>query len=84
MRRVFVFLVGREDYRIESRRVVSLVIVDVESVDIVDIVDVVSTAVVDEFVVSVFVLEQAVVSAISDSIRKANLAMFVYSFERLR
>ena len=67
----------------------SPVIVAVESVDIidvesVDIVDVLSTAVTDELVVSVFVLEQAVVSAISDSIRKANLAMFVQSFECLQ
>ena len=58
----------------------SVLIVDVESVLIVDIVDVLSTTVADVSVVSVFVLEQAVVSAISDSIRKANLAMFVWDF----
>lgn len=55
----------------------SVLIVDVESVLIVDVVDEESTTVADESVVSVLLLEQAVVSAISDSIRKANFAMFV-------
>ncbi|GAB3639672.1 hypothetical protein GCM10027423_03080 [Spirosoma arcticum] len=59
----------------------SVLIVEVESVLIVDIVDVESTTVADVSVVSVLVLEQAVVSAISDSIRKANLAMFLWDFE---
>lgn len=67
------FRPGGRNYRIESRRAVSLVIVEVESD--VDIVDVVSTVVADEFVVSVFVLEQAVVNAINDSIRKASLVI---------
>lgn len=79
------FLTVRKDYRSESRRVVSVLIVDVESVlivdvesvDMVDMVEVLSTTVADVSVVSVLVLEQAVVNAISDSIRKANLVMFV-------
>lgn len=57
-----------------------LLIVEVES-DVVDIVEVESTTAVDEFWVSVLLLEQAVVSAINDSIRKASLAMFVREFK---
>ncbi|GAB4015824.1 hypothetical protein [Spirosoma koreense] len=78
----------RVDYLIESFFVVSVDIVEDESLDMVEdeSVDMVEdesvTAVVDS-VVSVFVLEQAVASARMERKKNADFAMFVVEFDPL-
>lgn len=72
-------------YRVESLRAVSLDIVDEESLIIlvesedVPIVEVLSITVVEDSLVSVLVLEQAVAKAIIESRKKADFAMGVMS-----
>ncbi|GAB3720704.1 hypothetical protein GCM10028816_06900 [Spirosoma lituiforme] len=68
----------KNDYLIESFFVVSLIMVDVESLIVVvesPIVDALSDTVVADVVDSVFVLEQAVARAIIDSRKNADFAM---------
>ncbi|WP_020600652.1 hypothetical protein [Spirosoma panaciterrae] len=69
-------------YLIESFFVVSVAIVDDESVDMLvesEVIDVESETVVVDSVVSVLVLEQAVANASIESRKNADLAMFAMS-----
>ena len=77
---------AKDDYLIESRRAVSLLIVELESLFIVEdeslfIIEVESVTDADVSVVSVFVLEQAVAKAIIAKTKNADFAMGYNEFE---